>query len=355
MLPRCSSGLAAITGSILLVLLIVVVNVYFSKSATNTITLEARVSRLEHMTTQIHAVEAQTLELLRKSTVSNFDTETAGNSKTGTNDAPPLPAQTPLPPAAYPSSRVFRLSTTCDMNTNGIPAKDFFNAVYEKNSWGRGLAPRSGSGSSLRGAFDWATKLQSFIPEADITSVADIPCGDVGWQMASPLNDLAGLYFGGDIALWPIKMLQQRFKDHHNKMFQHWDLAKCGVPKWSEEGTAKWNTFDLIMTRDVFQHMDVNRVIEAVRRIVLESGAKYWIVSSYPEKCHTFTNCKGPRKAGTGAFHNAMKCGPFNFTNVLWEVKSHQTFPIESDLMTCYKVEDLKPIVESWGDSRLCP
>ena len=94
-------------------------------------------------------------------------------------------------------------------------------------------------------------------------------------------------------------------------MLQHWDLHACGAPRWSTSCDNAKHPFDVIMIRDALQHIPIAKakfdcpsrsfsqktkikskilclrslceVQEILRKVILDSGAKWFITSSYPD------------------------------------------------------------------------
>ena len=95
-----------------------------------------------------------------------------------------------------------------------------FDKIYARNVWGSrsnelGTHTRSGLGSDMKGAFDWITQLSKFFVQyPELQTIADIPSGDIGWQMAVRHFNTVKLYFGGDIAKSVAQDNARRFKDH---------------------------------------------------------------------------------------------------------------------------------------------
>lgn len=299
---------------------------------------------------------------------------------------PQLPTQVilaPPPPAvALPDPGPFRAPQTlssscrfvvdrCQMDSH-LMAAEKFDQIYARNGWGSriselGTHTRSGLGSDLKGAFDWISGLNKFFnqnPELQI--IADIPSGDIGWQMAVRHLNTAKLYFGGDIARSVAESNAKRFKDHANKVLQHWDLHSCGAPQWYTSCDSTRHPFDVIMIRDALQHIPILKVQQILHKVILESGAKWLITSSYPESdtlhhkdtaaCHNDEKLfcsKGAMRNGDGGWYPiALDCAPFLFPPPAVKTPSHSTFPIEHDFMYIYRIDDaLKDAVRKM---RLC-
>ena len=209
----------------------------------------------------------------------------------------------------------------------------------------------------------------ALVRQYNIKTVADLPSGDVAWQFSVPGINKAKAYFGGDISVSVAQRNAKQYASHLNKMFRHWDLIECGVPQCCQDGNCA--PFDLVITRDALQHMTIFDSLKAVRNIV-NSGAKYFAVSSYPphsvdaraphpqvyargaagsaryvghsseedyiQRCQTSDELKrkfcrsGQRTEEAGWFFtNVMRCFPFNFPAPVLDKASHETFKIEAD------------------------
>lgn len=111
-----------------------------------------------------------------------------------------------------------------------------FNSIFDHRIWNPNeRESRSGTGSTLEGAFDWIRHLRIFIQDFHIRSIADIPCGDTYWQFSiREINTIEQLYFGGDISTRVIEQNRKLYGSiHQNKLFDYWDLVNCPVPTFS--------------------------------------------------------------------------------------------------------------------------
>lgn len=260
----------------------------------------------------------------------------------------------------------------CHVDSSGTFAAQTFGDIYVRNSWGSreqelGTHTKSGKGSDMKGAFDWITGLTKFFNQyPELQTIADIPSGDMGWQMAVRHLNTAKLYFGGDIAKSVAEDNARRYKSHGNKILQHWDLHSCGAPKWHTTCDLTPYSFDVIMIRDALQHISIDKVQEILRKVILESGAKWFITSSYPGSdtlrsdsgaCSTDENLfcsKGAMPRGDGGWYPiALDCAPFRFPAPYSKTKSHSTFPIENDFMYVYKIDDA--LKEAVRTMKPCP
>ncbi len=77
-----------------------------------------------------------------------------------------------------------------------LRARAVFDRVYKEHRW-PGLDSKSGPGSSLRQTAVIRDQLPKLIAELGITSVLDIPCGDMNWLQHVDLGSTR--YIGADI------------------------------------------------------------------------------------------------------------------------------------------------------------
>eukprot|EP01083_Nonionella_stella_P063970 166296_1 len=232
------------------------------------------------------------------------------------------------------------LPSTC---SGSQPMSNAFNGIYEKNSWGSDESG-SGKGSTIKHAFDTSYYLKNFINKYKIQSFADIPCGDVNWQFSvSELNTM-DIYFGGDISSVVINQNKPKFQMHRNKVFQVWDLTQCKVPQYILRGGDESKGFDMVLTRDVIQHLPLRSGLKFVQNVVL-SDIKYWAVTSYPDGTRNTDIPSG------SWYQNNLEIEPFNLPaeNILLKEKSHKTFAIEEDYFVIYKIDErIKSVVRAY-------
>jgi hypothetical protein len=243
-----------------------------------------------------------------------------------------------------------QIASACD--TGRTHAVDQFTAIYRNAVWGvhPSSHTRSGSGSAMQGAFETIVNLDPKFRELNITSIADIPSGDCGWQFALTTVNTAQAYFGGDITPHVAEENAERYKDHFNKVFAFWDLVECPIPRWYTSCNASPRAFDVIIVRDVIQHMPIHNAMRAVKSIVEESETKYLAMTSFTkdscvDQCQTSITEEG------GFYHNNLHCTPWNIPEPFFKFASHLHFPEEGDFMELYRVEDLKDIVAHWPES----
>ena len=171
----------------------------------------------------------------------------------------------------------------CNSTKRGV-----FDKIYSEGSWQRGLRKpsdfysgaawppnpiqqnsASGPGSN-RGYMTVASLkvLTDAIVKYNVTSMVDIPCGDVNWIFDSYITDTLPKYIGLDVTSAVIDVNKQRFGHHRNKRFFFWDATECDMPMFYDGSSDNPQSVDLVHVRDVIQHL------------TLAQGVKYY--------CHVF-------------------------------------------------------------------
>jgi len=114
-------------------------------------------------------------------------------------DKPPMSLLSAEHAASDSSLCRIALTSSCESPRND--AVQSFTNVYRSAAWGSSESSHtlSGSGSTTKGAFETITQFEPKFWELNITSIADVPSGDCGWQFALTTINSAQAYFGGDI------------------------------------------------------------------------------------------------------------------------------------------------------------
>ncbi len=134
-----------------------------------------------------------------------------------------------------------------------------FSRIYQHNEW-NGIETRSGPGSHrepTRRVVNW---LEQFVYEEDIERVLNVGCGEDWWMPDLPE------YVGMDIA--PEALAVARL-NHPERTYLWWDAVNVALPD-----------FDLIICRDVIQHLSIKDGRRMLRHIK-ESDSKYLLASTY--------------------------------------------------------------------------
>ena len=247
-------------------------------------------------------------------------------------------------PECHDDPRRVVVANPCAMSNSSSTSK--FEEIYVTSAWGGDAQTRSGPGSTLCGAWDWIQALAHFLPDHNITTVADVPSGDCGWQFAVHGLNAAVAYIGGDVSQYAVEHNVARFGSHLNKAFVQWDVALCGAPRWryAHEAHDTGRAVELVMLRDVVQHMDIASSMSAIKKIVLESGATFLATSSYTNAANW--TCTNPCKniSAGGFYANDFACPPFSFPPPLLVVPSHGTGPCrnhENDVLAIWRIDTL--------------
>ena len=239
-------------------------------------------------------------------------------------------------------------------------AAEKFDEIAKSKTWGGDAiyGSKSGPGSNINAVYPTVLHIDKFITDYDIKSFADIPCGDVNWQGSSKKLNTIDVYFGGDISGQIIAENEKTFAQHHNKVFRDWDLVQCPVPQYQLTNDLQPQSFELVMTRDVIQHLPLSEGLQFVRNVVLSPGIKYWAVTSYQDRKgndHAISGDVNKDMSAHLAFYgNNMDIEPFNLPkeNIVFQGRSHPDFmkaPIDADLFVVYKIdENMRNIVKQY-------
>lgn len=152
----------------------------------------------------------------------------------------------------------------------------------------------SGSGSALGQTKAIRERLTLLLKELQISSLIDVPCGDLNWMRLVDLGECK--YTGIDI----IKPLVDRNSaiygtGKHPKQFLHLDVRYDSLPN-----------ADLILCRDLLVHMSEDDVYKALDQFK-RSGAKYLLTTTFPKRAKN-------QVIESGAWRPInLQAEPFNF------------------------------------------
>jgi hypothetical protein len=221
--------------------------------------------------------------------------------------------------------------------------KNPFDGIYERGTWGNKImtiaafynnanwpptkrSSSSGGGSNLGSETTTSLRLiNEAIVQYNISSMIDMPCGDLNWIFDSWETDSLKVYLGLDIAKDVIALNQIRFAHHSNKLFRHWDGASCSLPKYHAPDGAAATSFELVHSRDVVQHLPQEMGLKFFCNI-FQSGAKILITTTFPGAVN-----RNIRMGG--AYKNNLAAPPFNFP--VEGVKCEETHPAHESDSTC--------------------
>lgn len=165
-----------------------------------------------------------------------------------------------------------------------------FRAYYERNLWNSDESA-SGPGSTLAATEGLRRDLPRLLTDLGIKSILDLPCGDLAWMQHV---DLTGVrYTGGDLV--PAIVEANRAAFGARGEFLILDLLKDPLFK-----------VDAVFCRDCLNHLS-NAEVKAALRNIRRCGAKYLIVTQYPQ-CERNADTVTPYWR-----HINFKLPPFNF------------------------------------------
>jgi SAM-dependent methyltransferase len=128
-----------------------------------------------------------------------------------------------------------------------------FEAIYRENAW-NGVESRSGPGSGPAATARLVPELLGLVAELDIRSVLDVGCGDGFW-----MPDLPG-YFGFEPTREAVK------------------LARRNHPGRRYGSVLPSKPFDLVIVRDVIQHLSLRGGIDLLAAI--HATRSRWLLAS---------------------------------------------------------------------------
>ena len=237
-------------------------------------------------------------------------------SREGTrgNDLLPVHGQAPKRPGLRAAPE------KCEATSRG-----HFDSIYRQGGWGRRqkaardfygnaqwppqkarLKSASGPGSDLGYATHNSLQIvRRTISKYNLSTMLDVPCGDVNWILDSFETDTVNLYVGLDITRDVVDANNARFAHHNNKHFYVWDATECVIPEVLG-GTSGARPFDLVHVRDVIQHLPLQMGVKYFCNI-FKSGPRYLITTTYP-------NASENRDIAEGKWYrNNLSLEPFSF------------------------------------------
>jgi SAM-dependent methyltransferase len=164
--------------------------------------------------------------------------------------------------------------------------KQIFNEIYQTSYWGY----KSGEGSIPANAIPWINTVNKFIAKDDVHSVLDLGCGD--WRLGSSYNLLNKKYLGVDASQIIIDEISHYANDSISFICE--DMVTMDI-----------NNHDLIIIKDVFQHLPNNEIQEIMNKVFQK--CKYALI------CNDFSN-NANRNIGTGGWRELdLNSEPFNY------------------------------------------
>lgn len=139
-----------------------------------------------------------------------------------------------------------------------------FTRIYTKRRWKGESA--SGAGSSLEQTQAVREALPGLLRELEVSSLLDIPCGDLHWIKEVDLGKTD--YIGADIVRPLIERNRQLFNGS-GRRFETANLIADPLP-----------AADAVLCRDCLVHLSHKDVLAALRNIK-KSGARWLITTTY--------------------------------------------------------------------------
>ena len=131
--------------------------------------------------------------------------------------------------------------------------KEVFSKIYKEGLWQGG----SGDGSKIENVREYVDVLQKYIDKPEINTVIDLGCGD--WQFSKFLDLSSVLYLGVDVVDSVIDSNIELYSAS-NIDFISRDIITYELPQ-----------VDLIICKDVLQHLSNRDVISVLIKIIKSS------------------------------------------------------------------------------------
>jgi hypothetical protein len=199
--------------------------------------------------------------------------------------------------------------------------RSIFDRVYKEHRW-PGLDSKSGPGSSLQQTAAIRDQLPRLIKELEITSLLDIPCGDLNWMQDVDLG--VTRYIGADIVESMINWNMSHYASP-TRQFRVLDLTCDELPK-----------VDLIFCRDCLVHLSNRLVFKAITQVI-RSDSTYFLATTFPARTKNYN-------IPTGKWRPLNLCAaPFDFpppVQILNEGLSDTSYSDKS--LGLWKIADLR-------------
>lgn len=166
-------------------------------------------------------------------------------------------------------------------------ARQAFNFAYSSEQWGTAGAG-SGSGSTLDFTRPTRRVLLPLLQKLGAKSMIDAPCGGMLWMAPFLREDVAPAipgfrYLGVDVVDTIMAANKEKFAAEKTWSFDRVDLSTTVLP----------NGYDVLFSRDAFQHMPMEAVVK-ILRMMSKSDAKWLIAGSYDKGKNHRTTWGGP-------------------------------------------------------------
>jgi SAM-dependent methyltransferase len=164
--------------------------------------------------------------------------------------------------------------------------REAFDNIYLKNVWGY----KSGPGSDPDFAKRWIDVVNSFLAQEDIKTVIDIGCGD--WRIAKNFNLQGKDYTGVEIST--VIFNETVLNSAENIKFINDDFETLDI-----------HDADLIIIKDVLQHLTIESINNIVNKIMNKSR--------YALFCDDMSDDNNKEDVYGGYRHIDLCSEPFNF------------------------------------------
>jgi SAM-dependent methyltransferase len=142
-----------------------------------------------------------------------------------------------------------------------------FNGIYSRGDWAKDPEGKgtSGSGSTLDVTREYRAYIEEFIKKHQVKSVVDAGCGD--WEFSSATNWNHARYLGVDISTDVIDLVKKKYQ-------------KEGVSFMVGDVTGSLPSADLLLCKDVLQHLPNELIIRFIRNNLKKGKYKWAIITN---------------------------------------------------------------------------
>lgn len=181
--------------------------------------------------------------------------------------------------------------------------KNRFDEIYKTFFWSS-AGGGSGTGSTVEYTKMTRDIIYNVVIKYSIKSILDLPCGAMVW-MPLLLKNLTNLntqfkYHGIDIVESVVNKSIKKYQNYKNWKFSVMDFTRGNLPP----------DYDLIISRDVLQHLPLINVYEALKSFSEVKNARYLLVTNY------FKSKKNYNINPGDFFDNNLSLPPFNLVHL---------------------------------------
>ncbi len=148
---------------------------------------------------------------------------------------------------------------------------DIFSRIYREHQWGWPSAPRkndqfySGGGTEIENDRNGAyiKLLQEYVDKPDVKTVVEVGCGD--WEVSNRIDwSSIEAYSGFDVALDVVRYNNEHYESRKVKFYCRDLIGEMNEVGVMQDGII---TADLLIVKDVFQHLPSSYCAEFVKSI----------------------------------------------------------------------------------------